>query len=229
MQKIKAVLFDLDNTLIDFMQMKQQACKAAFAAMVSSGLKMEKETTYDELMDTYFAVGLESDAAFTQFLKKVGQFDHRILAASINAYLETKARFVKPYPNVKSVLKKLKRKDLILAVVTDAPKTKAFQRLLAMKLEEYFSFVVGFEDTGEKKHTGLPLRLALEQIKSKDQDLANSEILMVGDSLERDLRPAKKMGLQTALATYGQFEKEIFPEGIVDFELAGFEELLDIV
>ena len=40
---IKAVIFDLDNTLIDFMHMKNQAVKAAVTGMIESGLKLPFE------------------------------------------------------------------------------------------------------------------------------------------------------------------------------------------
>ena len=83
-------------------------------------------------MNTYFDLGLESDLAFTKFLESIGQFDHKLLAAAINEYLNTKTNFIKPYPGVKSVLRKLQRKGIALAVVTDAPKTKAYQRLFLM-------------------------------------------------------------------------------------------------
>ena len=37
---IKAVLFDLDNTLIDFMRMKRLSCEVAMDAMIKAGLKI---------------------------------------------------------------------------------------------------------------------------------------------------------------------------------------------
>ena len=40
---IKAVLFDLDMTLIDFMKMKNMACTEAIDAMIDAGLKMNRE------------------------------------------------------------------------------------------------------------------------------------------------------------------------------------------
>ena len=38
--KIKAIIFDLDNTLIDFMRMKQAAVNGAISAMRDSGLEI---------------------------------------------------------------------------------------------------------------------------------------------------------------------------------------------
>jgi len=167
-----------------------------------------------------------SDEAFTQFLKEANQFNHKILAAAINKYLETKNNYIRPYPNVKLVLKNLQKKGLVLSIVTDAPKTKAYQRLLLMDLDSYFKFVIGFEDTNKEKRTGLPLKLGIEMLKKEIPNLSNSEILMVGDSIKRDLIPAKNLGLKTALSKYGQLEEE---KGTIDYELQTFDDLLKTV
>ena len=225
MQKIRVVLFDLDNTLLDFVKMKEESCRAATKAMISSGLKMNEDEAYSLVLKKYFELGIESDFAFTEFLKQTGQFDHKILAAGINAYLETKALFVKPYPNVEGVLKELQSKGLFLGIVTDAPKTKAYQRLLSMGIEGYFKFVVGYEDTGNMKHTGLPLLLALKLLQKSIPDIQPSEIIMVGDSVARDVNPAKKLGLKTALALYGQKAPEI---GNPDYEIKDAKDLARI-
>jgi putative hydrolase of the HAD superfamily len=229
MQKFRAVLFDLDNTLSDFMQMKAEACKAGVVAMVAAGLKMPGDEAYTTLMESYFAAGLESDEAFSAFLRKVGQFDYKILASAINSYLETKKVFLKPYPNVAEVLDELRRRGYVLGVVTDAPKTKAYQRLLTMDLERHFQFVLGFEDTCAKKQTGLPLNLALDYLRKSLPELSSSDVLMVGDSVERDLCPAKSLGLKTALSLYGQWGEENVSDGTVDFELFNFADLLKIL
>ena len=46
MIKIKAIFFDLDNTLIDFMYMKEESCKAAIQAMIGAGLKMDQKEAF---------------------------------------------------------------------------------------------------------------------------------------------------------------------------------------
>jgi putative hydrolase of the HAD superfamily len=227
MQQIRAILFDLDNTLVDFIRMKEESCKAAVKAMVASGLRMNEGQAFELLMKTYFDVGIESDRAFSEFLRSIDQFDHKILASGINTYLATKNRFLKPFPNVKSVLGKLQRRGVFLSIVTDAPKTKAYQRLFGMGIEPYFKFVVGYEDTNKSKHTGLPLLLALEMLRKECPDIANSEILMVGDSIARDIVPAKQLGLKTALAKYGQRVAE--ENGIADYELADIKDQVNVL
>jgi beta-phosphoglucomutase-like phosphatase (HAD superfamily) len=42
MKQLKAIVFDLDNTLVDFMAMKRQAIEAAIDAMVDAGITLER-------------------------------------------------------------------------------------------------------------------------------------------------------------------------------------------
>jgi FMN phosphatase YigB (HAD superfamily) len=50
--------------------------------------------------------------------------------------------------------------------------------------------------------------MELEKLRKDLPDLNNSEILMVGDSIKRDMEPAKKLGLKTAPSKYGQIKEE---------------------
>ena len=50
---IKAVIFDLDNTLIDFLKMKKQSCSAAIDAMIGAGLKVEHDKAIKVLLYQY--------------------------------------------------------------------------------------------------------------------------------------------------------------------------------
>lgn len=223
MTKIKAILFDLDNTLLDFMTMKRVGIKAAINTMIDVGLDMNRDEGYKKLFYTYLKVGIESDIAFTEFLKReIGNVEPKILAAGLNAYLKTKPKVLKLYPDVKLTLKKLKKRGLILGILTDAPKVKAYQRLLAMKIDNLFDFVIGFEDTGKKKKTELPLKTAIEKL-----NLDPKEIMVVGDSIKRDVIPASKCGLVSVFAKYGSSErvKKIRP----DFELNRFNEILKFI
>lgn len=220
---VKAILFDLDNTLIDFWKMKEESSRAALTGMINAGLKVEKEEAHKEMMRLFMRLGVESENIFQEFLKnRIGRIDEKMLAAAINAYLKTKNTFMKTYPSVKPVLIELKKRKIKLAIVSDAPKVKVYQRLLAMNIEKYFDFVIGFEDTGAKKKTEIPLKVAIEKLK-----LEPNEIMMVGDSIKRDVLPAKKSGMIAVLAKYGSLEKveKIRP----DFVLDEFAEILKLV
>jgi putative hydrolase of the HAD superfamily len=95
-----------------------------------------------------------------------------------------------------------------------------------MEIEPYFKFVVGYEDTNNLKSTCLPLLLALEMVRKELPGIENSEILMVGDSMERDIVPAKELGLKTALCKYGQ---QTAASGTPDYELEDIKCLPNIL
>jgi len=189
---IKAVVFDLDQTLIDLVKMKTEACKSAIKGMIKAGLKVDEKAGYRRLMHTYFRIGIDSNIAFTKFLEKEsGKVDEKILQAGIDAYLKTKPSFLKPYPYVLESLEYLKSRDLKLGIITDAPRVKAMQRLEGMYLTDYFDLIITFDNTGEKKPSEKPFRLAMKKL-----NLYPEEILFVGDSFTRDIKPAKKLGMK---------------------------------
>ena len=190
---IKAVLFDLDQTLIDLVKMKTEACKAAIKAMIKTGLKIDEKVGYRKLMHTYFKVGIDSNIAFTKFLEEeTGEADEKILQAGIDAYLKTKPSFLKPYPHVLETLEYLKSLNLKLGIITDAPQSKAIPRLEDMNIIHFFNLIITFDDTNELKPSEKPFKLAMERL-----NLYPEEILFVGDSYTRDIKGAGRLDMKT--------------------------------
>jgi putative hydrolase of the HAD superfamily len=219
---IKAVIFDLDNTLINFLKMKKLSCSAAIDAMIGAGLNVEHEKAIKVLFELYDKYGLEEKTIFQKFLKKLtGKVDYRILANGIVAYRKVRTGFLEPYPNVDYVLLKLKGRGIKLGIITDAPKLKAWIRLASMKLSNYFDVVVAFEDTKKLKPSKLPFKAALKKLKLKP-----SECLMVGDWPERDIKGAKAIGMKTCFARYGNPKVK---KSHANYEIANLKMLLDIV
>jgi len=200
---LKAVLFDLDNTLIDFVQFKKECSKAAIRAMIEAGLGMEEEKASALLFKMYDDFGWEDQRIFERFLRKVsGKVDYRILANGIAAYRRVKTGHLTPYPRIMETLIKLKSKGLILGIVSDAPKMQAWLRLAETNISEFFDVVVALEDTGRLKPSKMPFKQAIKKLGFKPE-----EILFVGDNPERDIKGAKGVGMKTALAEYGQLIK----------------------
>ena len=196
---IKAVIFDLDNTLIDFLKVKRIAVEEAVDAMIDAGLDVPKKKALEELYGIYFREGMEEPLIFQKFLKKmVGEVDYKKLAYAIVAYRNARTGFLHPYAGTRETLMKLKEKGLKLAVVSDAPKLKAWIRLVNMKIDNFFDVVVALEDTGRKKPSVMPFKAALKKLRVKP-----SSCLMVGDWPERDLLGARKLGMKTCFAAYG--------------------------
>lgn len=219
---IKAVIFDLDNTLIDFMRFKRVSCETAVDAMIDAGLRVNKRKALDEIYRIYKKHSMEDHLVFQRFLKKVlGFVDYKILAYAINAYRGTRSSVLTPFPGTKSTLIRLKERGLKLAIVSDAPKLKVWLRLTAMKIDDFFDVVVALEDTGRRKPSRLPFNAALRQLK-----LRPSECLMVGDMPGKDMKGARQLGMRTCLAKYGAFGGV---RGKWDFEIDDITELFGVV
>jgi len=219
---IRAVLFDLDNTLIDFMKMKRRSVEAAVGAMVGAGLKTSRKRAERLVWELYDKKGFEHQRVFQLLLRKVvGRVDYRVLAAGVVAYRQVKEGYVEPYPGVPEALLKLRESGVRLGIITDAPRLQAWLRLVEMKLANFFGVVVAFEDTGQRKPSAMPFNEAVKKL-----GLRPGEILFVGDSLKRDIAGAKRAGMVTAWAKYGgSREKGTAP----DFVLSSPRQLPRIV
>ena len=229
---VKAILFDLDNTLVDLFKLKQMSVEAAVAAMIDAGLKFPRDEVIKIIDEVYKEKGIEYQYVFNDVLKKlINKIDYKVLAAGISAYRKIKKAHLDPYPTVIPTLLKLMKQGYKIGIISDAPNIQIWTRLCDTKLQHFFEFVISAEDTERKPHS-LPFEKALKIL-----EIEPSEVLMVGDSIERDVVGAKRVGMKTALAKYGEpgikvvgIEKiEEKSKAEPDYVLEKFEDLLKIV
>jgi HAD superfamily hydrolase (TIGR02253 family) len=224
MAMIKAIIFDLDNTLVDFMRVKRQSIDEAMTAMIGAGLKVDKDKALKVLYSIYDKHGIEFKTIFQEFLKKtVGKVDYRILASGIVAYRRIKLGFLDTYPATHRVLLELKKRGYILSILSDAPKLRAYMRLASLKLTDFFDIVVTFDDTKRHKPHKKPFLKVLNKL-----NIEASECLMVGDWPERDIKGAKRVGMRTCFAKYGYHQKKV-PKFKADYVINDISELLEIL
>ncbi len=220
---IKGIIFDIDNTLTDFMRTKRAAVDAAVEMMIDAGLKVEKQKMVDKIFDLYWKEGVEDQKIFNKILEnEYGEIDMKVLAAGIIGYRRAKAGFQVLYPNVSRTLIELMRMGIRTTVLSDAPKLEVWLRIAGLGLHHFFDHIITSEDFGVKKPDPKPFLKALEVLGTKPE-----ETLMVGDWAERDIVGAKKLGIQTAWAKYGDtFDTQ---ESGADYDLDDVLEILDIV
>ncbi|MCX8202265.1 MAG: TIGR02253 family HAD-type hydrolase [Candidatus Micrarchaeota archaeon] len=202
--RCKAIIFDLDNTLIDFMKMKQLACRAAVDAMIRAGLKSDRKKALSLIFNLYDRYGYEYKEIFQALLREMtGSVDYGIVGAGIAAYRKTReSGLLVPYPKVRETLARLRKRGIRLAVVTDAPKIEAWIRLAAMGIQNEFDVVITYEDSKVKKPSTKPFLMALKKMKVRPE-----EAMVVGDSVTKDIEPGNKIGAVTVLAKYGEKKK----------------------
>jgi putative hydrolase of the HAD superfamily len=222
---IRAVIFDLDNTLTDFMKMKDMAITGAAESMIDAGLKKTLEEARNEINEVYQEMGIEYQKVFDLYLQRaLGHIDYKMLAAAIVGYRRARDSALVLYPHVNLTLHELIKRGLKLAVVSDAPRESAWLRLCYLKLQHVFDVVVTYEDTNERKPHPEPFRLALKRL-----NVQAGEALMVGDWPERDVIGAKSLGIRTVFARYGDtFGTKVGASG-ADYDVGDVMDLLEIV
>lgn len=220
---IKAIIFDLDNTLVDFMLLKKAAVDAAIYAMKDSGLTISYDSAKDRINKIYEAEGIEYQQVFDHMLKEVyGKVDYKIMSAGIVAYRKAREAALKPYPGVLPVLIELIKMGLKLAVVSDAPSKEAWLRLSYINFQHFFDVVITYDETRERKPSPVPFNMALKEL-----NLRADECLMIGDWAERDMVGAKSVGMKTVFARYGDTFNTVNPES--DYDIDSVNELIGIV
>lgn len=220
---IKAIIFDLDNTLVNFIIMKKRAITAAVEAMVDAGLELPQDEIVQKIWHIYDERGYEHQKVFDDLLEDMfGKIDHKILASGIVAYRQAREASLVTYPHVSSTLIELTKRGFKLAVVSDAPVREAWLRLCYLKLHHVFDAVVTYEDTMERKPHPAPFLKALSLL-----EVTAEQTLMLGDWAERDMLGAKQLGMKTVFARYG----DIFDtkEPGADYEINDISELLTIL
>ena len=220
---ISAIIFDLDNTLLDFVKMKQFAVKAAITAMIEAGLNVDEEKAYQDIFDLYVEKGWENQQVFDDYLNQtVGKVSNKILAAGIVSYRRAREATLLVYPNVNKTLIELIKMGIQLSVVSDAPSREAWMRLYYLNLHHVFDPVLTFDDTGVRKPSPKPFKMALKIMKSTPD-----EVLMIGDWPERDVVGAKQIGIKTIFARYGDTFGTV--DSGADWDVNDIYELVDIV
>jgi len=113
-------------------------------------------------------------------------------------YDEEKIGAIKPYPHVGETLPALRERGLKLGVVADAHNGNALKRLKKAGLEEFFDAVITKDMSGKAKPSPEPFLLGMQLL-----GVSANETMLIGDSIRRDIVPAKALGMLTVHAVYG--------------------------
>jgi putative hydrolase of the HAD superfamily len=190
---INAVIFDMDNTLFDFVEAKLIACAAVIAY-----LKVPVEPV---VLLKYFLRpihGFESHENIRDFLRDNNSYSENAFTRCCTIYDDEKVAAIIPYPHVAETLSELRDRGLKLAVVTDAHNGNAMKRLRKAGLEEFFDAIITMDMHGKLKPSPEPFLVAMKKL-----GVTPIESVLVGDSIRRDIAPAKSLGMLAVHAVYG--------------------------
>jgi pyrophosphatase PpaX len=208
-----AVLFDLDGTLIDSIDLIVNSALYAFEKCGHPAPAAE-----EWLAD----LGLPLQAMFSRFITDESRMAD--LVAGYREYqLENHDRLVRPYDEVSATLEALHARGLALAVVTSKVERLARRGLAHVGLDGFFDVVVGLESCTRHKPDPEPVQVALDRLGVRPEDAA-----FVGDS-PHDMAAGRAAGVTTVAALWGPFSRAQLASSEPDYYIERMGELLPIV
>lgn len=227
MKKIKAIFFDIDNTLYDSTLQAEMVRRNAIRAMIEAGFSITEEEGVKALNDIVERMGSNYEHHFDDLLKRYGYgYNPRIIAAGIVAYHTTKIAYLVPYPETIPVLLSLRDKRYRIGVVTEGRAVKQWEKIIRLGLQHFFHAVIISEEFKRQKPDEELFRLAAKKI-----GCATGECMMVGDRLDKDVSGAKKAGMVAVQIMRGKYanQKPTCADEEPDYVINSLRDLLEIL
>lgn len=203
---IKAVLLDIDNTILDFNECSKQAMEMAF---LGNGLPFEEEyaKTFRKINDGLW-LRIESgeitreylhSERFNLILKELSlEGNGRKIEKDFLENLNVCTTFVE---GGLELVKYLSGK-YILCSASNAPYAQQMARLKNSKVIEYLTHTFISEEMGANKPEKRYFDLCFERMKN----IKKEETIMIGDSLSADIIGAKNYGLKCIWFNYAKIK-----------------------
>ncbi|MGD0533986.1 MAG: HAD-IA family hydrolase [Methanoregula sp.] len=215
---IRAVLFDMDNTLFDLVEAQVAACDCVVRHLGQS----DGDKLFSCFLNT--SHGFESTENIRQYMQERRISTNGMYEEACRIYATEKPRHITPYPGVTKTLRAIRKMGFATGIVTDAEKVDVIPRLGKCGLSSFFDCMVTFDMVKVKKPAPDPFLTALGTIHARPD-----ESIFIGDSPRRDIEPCKKLGIRTVYARYGdRFSKTRDYSG-ADFVIDRMDELLGII
>lgn len=202
----RAVLFDLDGTLLDTAE--------DLVAAANFALEQEQMPACDPLSVRPFISG-GARSMLSHWISRIGHSKaaaepdserlERLIACMMDRYAQHPATFSRFFEGMETVLDQLERRGLRWGIVTNK-RSYFTQRLLqALGLEARTDCVISGDTTPHAKPHPLPLLVAAERL-----GLEPFECLYVGDA-PHDIEAGRRAGMRTLVAAYGYLAPDAEP------------------
>lgn len=196
---IKAVIFDVDNTLYSYTKAHGKAF-AALSAYADKNLGLSPEN-FENLHK-------RAERELRAYMGNVAAVHNRLIRYQImlensdlplyphalnmdELYWNTLIDAAVPSDGALDALKLLKKQGVRIGIGTDMTARIQFKKLTALGLLPYIDFLVSSEEAGAEKPDPVIFRRCAAKAGCKEQ-----ECLFVGDSLKKDVLGAEAAGLK---------------------------------
>ncbi len=195
--RARAVLIDLDGTLVDSLPDIACAANSMRAELGLSPLALKRIAAYvgkgiDVLVHRALTETMDDQAPPDLFERGRQAFNR--------CYGEINGNESEVYAGVQQALEDLRSKAILLACVTNKPRSFTLQLLERTKLKAAFSAIVSGDDTGQKKPHASPMLRACQLL-----GVVAGDATVIGDS-ENDALAARAAGCRVIIVETGYNE-----------------------
>ena len=227
MKKIKAILYDVDGTLLDFETQEEVALSYCFKKYNLGELSKEKLELYKRINLGYWEMFEKNLITKEKLVVKRFEDYLEALGVKLNAEEVNDTYFSKlgdtivfkdnSYELVKSLKGKIKQ-----YVVTNGAIRVQKTKLAKSGFDKLMDDVFISDEVGYQK----PRKEFFDAIKNRLGDIANDEILIVGDSLTSDMKLADNCNLISCF--YNPKKKDYKVDFKIDYEISDLNEVKKI-
>jgi pyrophosphatase PpaX len=213
MPTLQTILFDLDGTLIDSIQLILESYHHTLAA---HGIPPRSDEEWLR------GVGTPLTAQFGEWREDQERF--QAMLATYRAYnLANHDRMVQIYPGIAEVVREIKARGHPTGLVTSKNRPGAVRGLKLVGLESYLDVLVCADDVTHPKPHPEPVEKAVAQLGADPMTT-----VFVGDSIH-DMVAGRAAGVLTAAVLWGPFRRAHLEDARPDFWLETPAELLALV
>jgi putative hydrolase of the HAD superfamily len=215
---MKAVIFDLDNTLYNVEQYNCGAFKV-IAEYLSKKYDLSEQEIYKRLVNLW----REKTSMYSHlFDELLDFFNLKNELGNVIKIFNNYDGELKLYPDVISTLKELKKRNYKVGIITDGNIERQKRKIKLLGLDGFFDVIVFTKGLGNPKPSEIPFQEAINELKINPQ-----KSFYVGDNPLIDFEGAKKIGMNTIRLLKGEF-REIPKNRYIDYEINEIKELLNM-
>jgi len=196
---MKALLWDLDDTLLDTLPGRLASLEHAYFACVGTRV------------DALALWRSQRGGTLEDLGRRLLGDDYRRFTTAYRDHYYAQQHSIRPFAGVEEVLAECLAVELPMAVVTSKVAWGATDELADAGLLRYFQCVVGFDDTEQHKPDPEPILTALERMCVDDV----GEVAFVGDS-PADIWAARNAGCRSVAALWGTLDLELLMDAMPD-------------
>lgn len=230
MRALRAVFFDIDDTLYSTTGFARAARRNAVRAMLRQGLRGRESHLVSELEEVISEFGSNYDHHLRKLLTRLdpADLDGRnaavLEAAGVVGYHQTKFEQFAVYEEVPEVLAALRDKGLRLGIISAGLTIKQAEKLVRLQILEYLDPAAIFisDQVGISKPNPKLYSHACETL-----GLDHEQAMVVGDNPRNDIDPPNELGMITVWHT--RTGKHALGISEPDYTIADFRDLLALV